>query len=134
MKKIDCDHCGTSLNVSDDVVSGVCWQCLIDVVKSLEAPVKKKLVGYPKGWRFMKEFVHSDGTVYHKGVEQPDLKGTMNPTIIEEKPKKTKQQKKAEKSEALLEYAKLKKELGKETRKTHIKKLQTKLNKLQKLI
>jgi len=30
----------------------------------------------------MKEFVDKDGTVFHKGVEQPDLKGTLEPTIV----------------------------------------------------
>ena len=34
----------------------------------------------------MGEFVDKDGTVYHKGVEQPKLKGTLKPTVI--KPKK----------------------------------------------
>jgi hypothetical protein len=28
--------------------------------------------GHPRGWQFMKEFVHTDGTVYFKGKEQPD--------------------------------------------------------------
>ena len=30
----------------------------------------------PRGWRWMNEFVDSEGNVYHKGVEMPDLKGT----------------------------------------------------------
>jgi len=36
----------------------------------------------PRGWHFMNEFVDSEGNVYHKGVEQPELKGTLTPTII----------------------------------------------------
>ena len=39
--------------------------------------------GRPRGWRWRKEFVDSDGTVFHKGVEQPKLKGTLPPTNIE---------------------------------------------------
>ena len=42
--------------------------------------------GRPAGWHFMNEFVDKDGTVFHKGVEQPDLKGTLKPTKV--KPKK----------------------------------------------
>ena len=58
-----------------------------------EPRVVKKKPGYPKGWRFMKEFVHVDGTVYHRGVEQPNLKGKKKPTEIVVKPKLTKKQK-----------------------------------------
>ena len=42
--------------------------------------------GRPSGWHFMNEFVDKDGNVFHKGKEQPDLKGTLPPTKI--KPKK----------------------------------------------
>ena len=51
-------------------------------------PEKPKRVksGRPSGWHFMNEFVDKDGTVFHKGVEQPKLKGTLEPTVI--KPKK----------------------------------------------
>ena len=47
---------------------------------------KRVKTGRPSGWHFMNEFVDKDGTVFHKGVEQPDLKGTLKPTKI--KPKK----------------------------------------------
>ena len=45
--------------------------------------------GRPAGWHFMNEFVDADGNVFHKGKEQPKLKGTLPPTKIEAK-KKTK--------------------------------------------
>ena len=45
--------------------------------------------GRPAGWHFMNEFVDADGNVFHKGKEQPKLKGTLPPTKIEHK-KKTK--------------------------------------------
>ena len=45
--------------------------------------------GRPAGWHFMNEFVDADGNVFHKGKEQPKLKGTLPPTKIEPK-KKTK--------------------------------------------
>lgn len=34
----------------------------------------------PRGWHLKKEFVDKEGNVYFKGVEQPHLKGTKEPT------------------------------------------------------
>ena len=56
---------------------------------------KKQPTGRPAGWHFMNEFVDKDGTVFHKGVEQPDLKGTLPPTKVVAK-KKTKRRTKEE--------------------------------------
>ena len=42
--------------------------------------------GRPAGWHFMNEFVDKDGNVFHKGKEQPELKGTLKPTKV--KPRK----------------------------------------------
>ena len=39
--------------------------------------VTKNDVKKPRGWHFRPVYVDSEGTVYHKGVEQPDLKGTL---------------------------------------------------------
>ena len=47
---------------------------------------KRVRTGRPAGWHFMNEYVDKDGNVFHKGKEQPDLKGTLPPTKI--KPKK----------------------------------------------
>lgn len=131
---LECRVCGAIMYVNTNAESVICSDCVNEMQLTYHTPVKKKQVGYPKGWRFMKEFVHVDGTVYHKGVERPDLKGTLEPTPIIEKPKKTKQQKKEEKKNAMLEYSKLKKELKREKRKTYIKKIESKLKKLQKQI
>ena len=48
---------------------------------------KRVSTGRPAGWHWMKEFVDKDGTVYHKGVEQPDLKLTRPVTLSKEKKK-----------------------------------------------
>jgi len=48
-----------------------------------------KPTGRPAGWHWMAEFVDKDGTVFHKGKEQPKLKGTLSPTKVRPK-KKTK--------------------------------------------
>jgi len=50
---------------------------------------KRIKTGRPAGWHWMAEFVDKDGTVYHKGKEQPKLKGTLPPTKVVPK-KKTK--------------------------------------------
>lgn len=132
---LECSKCGAFCKVSEGAVSVVCSDCVLDmlIVYEQKTTVKKK-VGYPKGWRFMKEFVHADGTVYYRGVEQPELKGTLKPTVIEAKPKQTKRQKEVQKQTLLEEYATIKKTLKKEKRKTVRKKLELRLNKLSKLI
>ena len=71
--------------------------------------------GRPAGWHWMAEFVDKDGTVYHRGKEQPKLKGTLSPTEI--KPKK--QTKRRSQEEILLareaeKKAALKKEFKKQ--------------------
>ena len=74
--------------------------------------------GRPSGWHFMNEFVDKDGTVYHRGKEQPDLKGTLPPTKI--KPKK--KAKRRTKEEILLaRHEKKKKVLKKAKKKLHDK-------------
>ena len=50
---------------------------------------KKVSTGRPAGWHFMNEFVDKDGNVFHKGKEQPKLKGTLKPTKVKP-PKKRK--------------------------------------------
>tara|TARA_B100000683_G_C12237294_1_gene451656 strand:+ start:144 stop:593 length:450 start_codon:yes stop_codon:yes gene_type:complete len=73
--------------------------------------------GRPSGWHFMNEYVDADGNVFHKGKEQPDLKGTLPPTKI--KPKK--KAKRRTKEEILLARHEKKKKV--------LKKAKTKLQK-----
>ncbi len=135
-KTLECKDCGALVhNVNDDIAAVVCWECVSEMMQGYDQPVKKKqstAQGYPKGWRFMKMFVHADGTVYFRGVEQPALKGQHEPTPIITKPKKSKAQKAQEKAELMSEYASLKKQLKKETRKTVIRKIESKMKRLQK--
>jgi hypothetical protein len=51
---------------------------------------KHKKTGRPAGWHFMNEFVDKDGNVFHKGKEQPELKGTLKPTKVKPRKKKKK--------------------------------------------
>ena len=54
--------------------------------------IKKSTKRKPKGWHWMKEFVDSEGNVFHKGKEVSKLKGTLPPTktkkIVYKKKKK----------------------------------------------
>ena len=137
-KTLECKVCGTEVhNCGATATAVTCSLCVMELYWHPEDAPKKKSIGYPKGWKFMKEFVHEDGTVYHKGEEQPDLKGTLEPTPIQQKEpkvKKSKAQKAQEKQEALVAFNKLKKDLAKEKRATYRKKIETQLKKLQKLI
>lgn len=145
MKKVggitlECKECGAFVhNCSTEAVTVTCYDCVNEMMKQYDQPKTKNnnlntAKGYPKGWRFMKEFVHASGLVYHKGIEQPDLKGTLTPTPIIVKPKKTKAQKAEEKQNALADLAATKKLLLKATKKGEIKKLESKIKKLQKLL
>ena len=85
---MDCKITGEPVkNVSTDAKSVIGSRALIARMEKM-FPEKPKRVktGRPSGWHFMGEFVDKDGTVYHKGVEQPKLKGTLKPTVV--KPKK----------------------------------------------
>jgi hypothetical protein len=134
-------HCDTWETVGSEAVSVVCHKC----IASMTQPPKLKLVveksDKPKGWKFMKEYVAEDGTVYHKGVEQPSLFGTLQPTVIEAKPEKkkiTKKEKEEMKNDLGQEIGKLKALLMSETRKTKraqiTKELSAANRKLKKLI
>lgn len=131
-KSLDCKICGSLVhNVGSNTGAVTCWQCVMEKLGPPPTYVKKS-VGYPRGWRFKSVFVHQDGTVYHRGVEKPELKGSLPPTPIEVKQKKSKVERQREKEEALAAIGKLKKQLKSETRKGQTKKLQTQIKKLQK--
>ena len=131
MKIIDCHICGADVKVDDRAVQATCSYCVIDTMWGAVPKVERKRVGYPKGWRFMNLFVHADGTVYHKGVEDNNLKGTLPPTEIVVKPKKTAKQKAEEKAELAEKISKLKKQLKGESRRIQQKKLESQIKKLQ---
>jgi hypothetical protein len=61
----------------------------------------------------MKEFVHKDGRVFHKGEEQVELKGTLPPTKVKERLRLKAKQKEDVKRRASVKVHKLKKELEK---------------------
>ena len=101
--------CGAFELTSEGTTAVTCHECVNEMADPPH--IKKKSSGKPSGWHFMKEFVDKDGSVFHKGVEQPKLKGTLPITVIEKKIKYTRQQKQKYKSEAAVKVALLKKEL-----------------------
>ncbi len=91
------NHCGREVKVEKDTESVMCSVCSCikagptDVMLRAAARKERKdSPKRPKGWHFMEEYVDSDGNVFHKGVEQPELKGTKEPTVIVEKQKLSK--------------------------------------------
>lgn len=81
---MNCKKCDTFVyNVSAEAKSVTCGRCVqsnIPFPKHVTEIVKSDK---PRGWAFMSQFVAKDGTVYFRGKEQPDLKGTLPITDAE---------------------------------------------------
>ena len=93
---MDCKITGEPVaNVSTEAKSVIGSRAVMGMVGIPKEKPKKVSTGRPAGWHFMNEFVDKDGTVFHKGVEQPKLKGTLKPTKVVPK-KKTKRRTKEE--------------------------------------
>ena len=93
---MDCKITGEPVaNVSTEAKSVIGSRAVMGMVGLPKEIPKKVSTGRPAGWHFMNEFVDKDGTVFHKGVEQPKLKGTLKPTKVTPK-KKTKRRTKEE--------------------------------------
>ena len=90
-----CKHCQSEYVQVDENTSAItCSSCVIKktlALKPMDEFFGKQRVstGRPAGWHFMNEFVDKDGNVFHKGKEQPELKGTLPPTKVKP-PKKRK--------------------------------------------
>jgi hypothetical protein len=107
--------CNNIVPVSESTEKVVCWAC---VVRLLGNPAVKqevqKNIGFPRGWKFMSEYVDADGNVYHKGIIQPELKGTKSPSKIKkQKVKKKENDVDFEKIKELKTKIKLEKDLKK---------------------
>ena len=87
---MDCKITGEPVaNVSTEAKSVIGSRAVMGMVGLPKEKPKKVSTGRPAGWHFMNEFVDKDGNVFHKGVEQPKLKGTLKPTKVKP-PKKRK--------------------------------------------
>ena len=89
-----CKSCQSNyVKCGEKTVATTCSMCVIriDMIKFPETIKKQKVSsGKPAGWHFMNEFVDKDGNVFHKGKEQPKLKGTLKPTKVKPPKKKKK--------------------------------------------
>ena len=93
---MDCKITGEPVaNVSTEAKSVIGSRAVMGMVGIPKEKPTRVSTGRPAGWHFMNEFVDKDGRVFHKGKEQPDLKGTLPPTKIVPK-KKTKRRTKEE--------------------------------------
>ena len=100
---MDCKITGEPVkNVSTDATEVIGDKALMSRMykmfpEEMEAKTKSyKPTGRPAGWHWMAEFVDKDGNVFHKGKEQPKLKGTLPPTKVKPPKKKTKRRTKDE--------------------------------------
>ena len=94
---MQCKHCKYEyVSTGEDSVAVTCWRCVQRICSSqmsleeMMPSLRKKITtGRPPGWHFMNEFVDKKGNVFHKGKEQPELKGTLKSTKVKP-PKKRK--------------------------------------------
>lgn len=120
-KFVLCSRCEEiELEISEEAIGGICWICCQKAVEPPAVLIREKKKRErarrpkrPRGWQFYKVFVDAEGNVFHKGKEQPELKGTLQPTKIEKPKKKTFAEKIAEeeknKEKLLKRYEKAKK-------------------------
>ena len=87
-----CHKCNRIVeNVGEEAFKVTCSYCVFTAVGMPESPKSTyKPTGRPAGWHWMSEFVDVDGNVFHRGKEQPKLKGTLKPTKVKPPKKKTK--------------------------------------------
>ena len=83
---MDCKITGEPVkNVSTEAISVIGSRAVMARLAKMfpeqNKPTRVK-TGRPAGWHWMAEFVDKDGTVYHRGKEQPKLKGTLSPTKV----------------------------------------------------
>jgi len=77
-KYMECKLCGQMEHVCKEATAVTCSDCVIESWEPFNNG--KKPSDKPRGWTLMKEYVDKAGNVYHKGKEQPELKGTLKST------------------------------------------------------
>lgn len=137
---MECKCCGAMQPATANTTAVKCDLCVREDYNKqfpLDVPRGYKPSGRPRGWVFMKEFVDKDGNVFHRGEEQPDLKGTLPPTTIKVKPPKpklSKGQKAQLYNDTLSKIHGLKKQLSKAKFKKDKRLITSEIKKLQKTI
>jgi len=115
--------CNEWSEVGQKTTAVLCWKCTMSLCAPPDIGSGYKSSGKPRGWQFMKEFVDEHGNVYHKGVIQPQLKGTLPTTTIDtntDKKKLSKKEKEELKEQILLQISVLRGQVKKATLKKEI--------------
>jgi hypothetical protein len=110
IRYMSCMSCGRYETVGELATGVRCSRCVNMRMFNkypYEEPKSYKPTGRPPGWHWMAEFVDKDGNVFHKGKEQPKLKGTLKPTKV--KPPKKRKIKRRTKQQMLVARHKEKK-------------------------
>ena len=110
IRYMSCMSCGRYETVGESATGVRCSRCVNMRMFNkypYEQPKSYKPTGRPPGWHWMTEFVDKEGNVFHKGKEQPKLKGTLKPTKV--KPVKKRKIKRRTKEQMLLARNKEKK-------------------------
>jgi len=123
-KYIYCNNnCNRELKVHSNVESALCWRCTVKKYYKPPEIKNNQKSDKPRGWKFMKEFVAKDGTVYFEGVEQPKLKGKKEITDVDKIKKEQKKKSIERKKHKILNADKKEEKLIKEyNKKKKIKK------------
>ena len=95
--------CATCCNNTDQTIKQ--YFDKLSAPKVANIPQTKK----PRGWKFMKQFVDSQGNVYERGVLMPQLFGTKQITPIKKSQKKVKVSKRQQYNTEQQIYAKVNK-------------------------
>ena len=127
-------RCNRWSEVGEGTTAVLCSNCVCQTVGPPQIKGGYVSKGRPRGWQFMKEFVDPQGNVFHKGKEQPKLKGTLEPTKIDKTPKKklSKQEKHDLKTQILQQMVMVRGDLKKAKWKKDIRSGTTKLRKLER--
>jgi len=99
IRYMSCMTCGHYEVVGDTATGVRCSNCVMKTMMNqypLEESKSYKPTGRPAGWHWMNEFVDVDGNVFHKGKEQPKLKGSLKPTVVKPPKKRKKRRSKQE--------------------------------------
>ena len=99
IRYMSCMTCGRYETVGELATGVKCSRCVNMIMMNnypLETKPSYTPTGRPPGWHWMAEFVDKDGNVFHKGKEQPKLKGTLKPTKVAPPKKKIKRRTKDE--------------------------------------
>ena len=93
IRYMSCMVCGHYEVVGELATVVKCSRC-VNMIMMKNYPIETKSsyvsTGRPPGWHWMVEFVDKDGNVFHKGKEQPKLKGTLKPTKVKPSKKRKK--------------------------------------------